>query len=54
MKDSEKQGLYQKIGTKVIHKKYGKGRITGSDSPWKSENKVSAGLCTGNAGNFYK
>ena len=30
MKDSEKQELYQKIGTKVIHKKYGKGRITGS------------------------
>ena len=32
MKDSEKQGLYQKIGTKVIHKKYGKGRITGSSN----------------------
>lgn len=32
MKDSEKQRLYQKIGTKVIHKKYGKGRITGSSN----------------------
>ena len=32
MKDSEKQELYQKIGTKVIHKKYGKGRITGSSN----------------------
>ena len=32
MKDSEKQGLYQKIGTKVIHKKYGNGRITGSSN----------------------
>lgn len=32
MKDSEKQGLYQKIGTKVIHKKYGKGRITGNSN----------------------
>ncbi|WP_342982031.1 hypothetical protein [Ruminococcus sp. 2227st1_E6_2227SCRN_220401] len=32
MIDSEKQRLYQKIGTKVIHKKYGKGRITGSSN----------------------
>lgn len=32
MKDSEKQRLYQKIGTKVIHKRYGKGRITGSSN----------------------
>lgn len=32
MKDPEKQRLYQKIGTKVIHKKYGKGRITGSSN----------------------
>lgn len=32
MQDSEKQRLYQKIGTKVIHKRYGKGRITGSSN----------------------
>lgn len=32
MKDSEKQRLYQKIGTKIIHEKYGKGRITGSSN----------------------